>query len=1092
MKKNFFRILSVFLAAVMVFSSIPVSFAAETEDESTTPLIPLNVEINTNKNIYSAINTVSISVTLTNISEETVENISAEAVFDKLMPIGKDSKISLEKDSLPAGESVTFNYKAIANSDEIRLNFFQNLILRLVKLFKGTVIVSDNGFDDGRYFIDETKNITIGGTETTEIVRVWYGEEISQEDKVILSNGGAPYVAMDEDDDIPSFIIGKFTQRTVIDENDVYSAISDISDILNISNVHEELKLYQIDEFDSISFYKFKQVFEGIEVYSKNLNLSIDEAGYVNTISCDYDPIDEIDLTVNYNSNYASEHIKSYLEENESIISIDKVILPQSNHEHLLVWKITTTNGTFFVSCKTGDVVLSTTNLLYEAATGTGNYNGETVSFNSLKADNTYYLSDYQRNIVSVNAKGSTLQKWPCIIDSNNVIYYYDFDDSKWYKNNSSQEVQIDDSAGDNHIIIKNMSGSIIGRNGYRDLCFQTVNIFDSPEVPYSSSSNYWTNEKAVKSYYNTILTYDYYWEHFGRKGFNGQNGTMYVAFDDNNGFDTTNAYSSTIWSDSYNTLLSFGKDNHINIDTVAHEFTHSVEQSISSMEYQALSGALMEAYSDIMGEIVEASVNNGTINWIHGNRNMINPLANNYPNKYLGDKWANTAGSDHGGVHTNCTVISHAAYLMNTTGISDVNELGELWYRSLFYLQSNASFYDCRAAVVASARDMGLNDNKLTCISNAFDSVNVDLQHSPLFGLGNSKIIGKVISADTGTAIAGAFVRANGTGMFNSGATTADLDGNFTLSGLRSGLYTISVEAAGYIENEIQVNIPSNNETIYLEQSIMLNSEYQNQNGLISGVVRNALDNNYVVGAMIRFRNGHGNETGEYVETNGYPIEIYTSSNGSYSCENLITGYYTAEVSCENYITAYFNVIVSPSNEICRNQNFAITPILPEGQYRIVLTWGQNPADLDSHITGPRMDGSEFHVYYSSKNAYDGDVHVANLDVDDVTSYGPETVTLNPTTNGTYRYFIYHYSGSGSISTSGAQIKLYNGNTLIGTYNAPVDQGTGRYWTVFEITNGEVRNVNRIGDSVYTNSSLNGASEQTITLDNLPPKENY
>ena len=33
------------------------------------------------------------------------------------------------------------------------------------------------------------------------------------------------------------------------------------------------------------------------------------------------------------------------------------------------------------------------------------------------------------------------------------------------------------------------------------------------------------------------------------------------------------------------------------------------------------------------------------------------------------------------------------------------------------------------------------------------------------------------------------------------------------------------------------------------------------------------------------------------------------------------------------------------------------MTPILPAGETRIVLTWGEFPSDLDSHLTGPAPD---------------------------------------------------------------------------------------------------------------------------------------
>ena len=63
----------------------------------------------------------------------------------------------------------------------------------------------------------------------------------------------------------------------------------------------------------------------------------------------------------------------------------------------------------------------------------------------------------------------------------------------------------------------------------------------------------------------------------------------------------------------------------------------------------------------------------------------------------------------------------------------------------------------------------------------------------------------------------------------------------------------------------------------------------------------------------------------------------------------------------------------------------------------RIVLTWGEYPWDLDSHLYGKDKltDSDVFHTCYWAKNYYQGSTAIAKLDVDDTTSYGPETTTI-------------------------------------------------------------------------------------------------
>lgn len=118
-------------------------------------------------------------------------------------------------------------------------------------------------------------------------------------------------------------------------------------------------------------------------------------------------------------------------------------------------------------------------------------------------------------------------------------------------------------------------------------------------------------------------------------------------------------------------------------------------------------------------------------------------------------------------------------------------------------------------------------------------------------------------------------------------------------------------------------------------------------------------------------------------------------------------------------------------------------------------------------------------------KSAYDGSVEVCNLDVDDTTSYGPETITLQLTTSNPYYYYIYLYAGTGSLATSEAQINLYQGDTLVATFNVPTDQGSGRYWNVFAIVDGQLTVRNTITSSADVSyASTSGISVASIDLD--------
>jgi hypothetical protein len=138
--------------------------------------------------------------------------------------------------------------------------------------------------------------------------------------------------------------------------------------------------------------------------------------------------------------------------------------------------------------------------------------------------------------------------------------------------------------------------------------------------------------------------------------------------------------------------------------------------------------------------------------------------------------------------------------------------------------------------------------------------------------------------------------------------------------------------------------------------------------------------------------------------------------------------------------------------------------------ELKIVLTWGQSPFDLDSHLWTPPIEGSSYHVYYHNKCQTLSNPPYVMLDLDDTSSYGPETVWFERIYPGTYTYAVNQYSWDGSLITSGATLTVIGRNGVIATFNVPT-VGSGSWWTVFEM-DGSTRNItpiNVISGSVAT-----------------------
>lgn len=188
------------------------------------------------------------------------------------------------------------------------------------------------------------------------------------------------------------------------------------------------------------------------------------------------------------------------------------------------------------------------------------------------------------------------------------------------------------------------------------------------------------------------------------------------------------------------------------------------------------------------------------------------------------------------------------------------------------------------------------------------------------------------------------------------------------------------------------------------------------------------------------------------------------TDSLGVANFTGLAQGFFGVSAAAAGYGTsgqiALFQCNTPNQLAVALSPTNAASGGLVTGQFRVVLTWGENPSDLDSHLTGPSSTtGNRWHVYYSDQQAGD----MCALDVDDVSSFGPETVTCPPTVNdtgtvlrpGVYRYSVHHYSGSADIGASGANVRLELGNGQSYTFTPPAASyvGNGDVWTVFELT---------------------------------------
>jgi bacillolysin len=266
-----------------------------------------------------------------------------------------------------------------------------------------------------------------------------------------------------------------------------------------------------------------------------------------------------------------------------------------------------------------------------------------------------------------------------------------------------------------------------------------------------SDSDNVWTDGAAADAHVYSGWTYDFYFKRFGRRGIDNRDLALrsIVHPASRQDFDA----NVDIVPDFYLNASYFGEGLMVYgvglppgvfigtqtvdfwsgaLDVVAHEISHGVTEYTSGLIYQDESGALDEAFCDIMGTSAEHVIRPG------GLRSMSDPGRfgdpDHYSRRFTGD-------DDNGGVHSNSGIVNHAFYLAIEGGTNRTSGLGvqgvgsanreqveKVFYRAFTeMLNASATFATARAATIQAARDLyGAGSPAERAVTQAWAAVGV------------------------------------------------------------------------------------------------------------------------------------------------------------------------------------------------------------------------------------------------------------------------------------------------------------------------------------------------------------------------------
>lgn len=516
--------------------------------------------------------------------------------------------------------------------------------------------------------------------------------------------------------------LGKRFGSKVKNAEDAIAMAKTLGQEYGYENAMSELTKGNETYVDGDCYYRLQQNYRGIPVYGRTVICAVDKQDTVTSITGNALDVDEaLDLTPQVTAGQVKEAICTYLADEYGVDGAESIEIGNVNDENLCIYNLSNTGESrlaycvyaggyaFVVDAHTpGTVLLADCYLRAEDVVGS--LQGQLTQYQNMhytRNGENFFLFDPLRNIETNYAIHEKKWKW---VDTPLLFYY------------------------------------------------AQVNVLkDSKLVQWKQGEK--PDASAVDAYHNVKIAYDYFdqvlknkgADGFGKVGIDLLTGIEWFSREENEKIidkplSNQGALSLTIPDTDGNltTILFFeaAKDNKVScaayLDAVAHEYMHSVEKLHSAMVYSGESGAIMEALSDIFGELVESWDSAKAPDWTHRQiRNLKDPGSTNCPWVYQGKYWESTVDkgskNDNGGVHKNSTVISHAAYLMWNGGIdADENkkisndDLAKIWYRAMLMMPSDCNFLECRKLVELAASSLNLNSSQIQCIQESFDAVGI------------------------------------------------------------------------------------------------------------------------------------------------------------------------------------------------------------------------------------------------------------------------------------------------------------------------------------------------------------------------------
>ena len=540
-----------------------------------------------------------------------------------------------------------------------------------------------------------------------------------------------------------STLVGKYYEGKVENMEDGIRSIQGMAALLGLGKGSNFFCVYRETNNMGYTFYTYQQRYGGVTLRYATLRIVVDPEGYTAGLSCSFVPnVGTASQEPQITAEQALEIVKKRFAKFNLTYYPEQTVLMAVPYSNIVV-------NCYIVYTNNPDAYPGFDIPYYEhlvATDGTYLTIMPTTSFAAASGnavDNSYFFEGMQ-----VETLNKTVQLNDGTTRELSVPVSFNPRDNKYYLMDPSRKIAVAQ---------------------YYDFNFDyyTVNFVTG------STPDGWSDNNLL-AYANYIIMYDFYLSHGIRSvdGF-GTPILVTVGYCEEDGTPIDNACYYGInhgWA-----CFAVSDANHSSdcVDVCGHEYTHGITRhSMQGIYYQNETGAINEAYSDIMGNLAEMSMNyTSDRTWLHEERsgkhirNLGDPNECQQP-AYVGDVWyrppvlnPNFELNDYGGVHYNNSLVGHIAYLMDQAGMTYEQQIA-MWLNSIEIINPRSNYEDLHAALLLSLKINGMLQEFGPALNKAFMDAGFNEDWNKTYLTATKKGYGR-ITFETSEQIAAAIAQA-------------------------------------------------------------------------------------------------------------------------------------------------------------------------------------------------------------------------------------------------------------------------------------------------------------------------------------------